>query len=132
MKFLTDAALIPRLTSEGAIKVHTPGANTLSGHLSLHQGEKEALLLAAKRGKAVLAMDDGKTIKAARFLNMPFIVTPKIVVELFRVQEISFQKARESLEKLGKIGRYSPEIIADALVSLMERKNGQTDNHKDT
>jgi hypothetical protein len=26
----------------------------------------------------------------------------------------------------------SPEIIADALVSLMEEKNGKTDNHKDT
>jgi len=39
---------------------------------------------------------------------------------------------RESLEKLGKIGRYSPEIIADALVSLMEEKNGKTNNNKDT
>jgi predicted nucleic acid-binding protein len=127
-----DAALISRLTSEGAIKVQNPGANRLSLHLSLHQGEKEALLLATKRDKAVFATDDGKAIKAARFLNVPFTITPKIVVELFRLREISLQKARESLEKLGKIGRYSPEIIADALVSLMEKKNGQTDNHKDT
>ncbi|HDL07168.1 MAG TPA: hypothetical protein ENG35_00310 [Desulfobacteraceae bacterium] len=52
----------------------------------------------------------------------PFIVTPKIVVELFRLQKISFKKAHKSFEKLRKIGRYSPEIIADALVSLMEEK----------
>ena len=49
----------------------------------------------------------------------------KMVVELFRLQKISFEKARKSLEKLGKIGRYSPEIIAEALVSLMEEKNGK-------
>ena len=90
------------------------------------------MLLAIKLKRALLATDDGKAIKAARFLKVPFIITPKIVVELFRLQKISFKKARESLEKLGKIGRYSPEIIADALVSLMEEKNGKTNNHKDT
>jgi hypothetical protein len=31
--------------------------------------------------------------------------------------------------KLGKIGRYSPEIIAEALISLMEGKDGQTDHY---
>jgi hypothetical protein len=72
------------------------------------------------------------TIRAARFLRVPFIITPKLVVELFRLQKISFKKGRDSLEKLGKIGRYSPEIIADALVSLMEEKNGKTNNHKNT
>jgi predicted DNA-binding protein len=83
------------------------------------------LLLAIKLGKSLFATDDGKAIKAARFFKVPFIVSSKIVVELFRLQKISFKKARESLEKLGKIGRYSPEIIADALVSLMEEKMGK-------
>ena len=55
----------------------------------------------------------------------------EIVTELFRLQKISFKKAHGSLEKLGKIGRYSPEIIADALVSLMEEKDDKTNNHKD-
>jgi hypothetical protein len=48
------------------------------------------------------------------------------------LQKVSFKKARESLEKLGKIGRYSPEIIAGALVSLMEEKNGEANNYKAT
>ena len=65
-------------------------------------------------------------------MRVPFIITPKLVVELFRLQKISFKKGRDSLEKLSKIGRYSPEIIADALVSLMEEKNGKTNNHKNT
>ena len=88
--------------------------------------------MAIKFGRALLATDDGKAIKAARFFNLPFIVTPKIVVELYGLKKISFKKARESLEKLGKIGRYSPEIIADALIMLMEKENGKANNHKDT
>ena len=133
VKKYPDAALISDLTSKGAIKVQSPGSNNrLPQPISLHKGEEDALLLAIKLGKSLFATDDGKAIKAARFLKVPFIVTPKLVVELFRLQKISFNKGRESLEKLGKIGRYSPEIIADALVSLMEVKNGKTNNHKDT
>jgi hypothetical protein len=82
--------------------------------------------------RSLLATDDGKAIKAARFSNVPFIITPKIVVELFRLRKISFKRARESLEKLGKIGKYSPEIIADAFISLKEKEDGKADNHKDT
>ena len=48
--------------------------------------------------------------------------TPKIVFELFRLRKISFNKSHESLRKLSQIKRYSPEIIADALISLMEKK----------
>ncbi|NVM22529.1 MAG: hypothetical protein HWN68_12210 [Desulfobacterales bacterium] len=127
-----DAALISDLTSKGAIRVQSPGSAGFPLPISLHQGEEDALLLAIKLGRSLFAADDGKAIKAARFLKVPFIITPKIVVELFRLDKISFKKARDSLEKLGKIGRYSPEIIADALVSLMEEKDGKADNHKDT
>ncbi len=132
VKNYPDAALISELMSKGAIKVQSPGSDRLSSPLSLHKGEEEALSLAINLDRSLFATDDGKAIKAARFFNVPFIVTPKIVVELFRLQKISFKKARESLEKLGKIGRYSPEIIADALIALMEKDDGKADNHKDT
>lgn len=128
-----DAALISDLTSKGTIKVQgIERSDRLTLPLSLHQGEQEALLLAVKLGRILFATDDGKAIKAARFFRVPFIVTPKIVVELFRLQKISLKKARTSLEKLAKIGRYSPEIIAHALLSIMEGKNGKANNHKDT
>jgi predicted nucleic acid-binding protein len=127
-----DAALISVLTSKGKIKVQSPGSDRPPIPIALHKGEEEALLLAIKLGGSLLATDDGKAIKAARFLSVPFIVTPKIVVELFRLQKISLKKARESLEKLGKIGRYSPEIIAAALISLLEKEDGKANNHKDT
>jgi len=132
VKNYPDAALISALTSEGAIKVQSPGSDRPPIPISLHKGEEEALLLAIKLGRSLLATDDGKAIKAARFFNVPFLVTPKIVVELFRLQKISLRKARESLKKLGKIGRYSPEIIADALIVLMEKEDGKANNHKDT
>jgi predicted nucleic acid-binding protein len=127
-----DAALISDLMSQGAITVESPRANRFPLPVSLHRGEEDALLLSIERGRSLLATDDGKAIKAARFLKIPFIITPKIVVELFRLRQISFRKARDAVEKLGKIGRYSPEIIADALVSLMEVKDEKANNHKNT
>ena len=132
VKNYPDAALISELMSKGAIKVQSSGSDRPASPLSLHKGEEEALSLAINLDRSLFATDDGKAIKAARFFNVPFIVTPKIVVELFRLQKISFKRARESLEKLGKIGRYSPEIIADALISLMEKEDGKADNHKNT
>jgi len=127
-----DAVLISDLISKGAIIVRSPGNRRFDLPMRLHHGEEDALLLTTKLRGAIKATDDGKAIKAARFLKIPFIITPKIVVELFRLQKISFKKARESLEMLSKIGRYSPEIIADALISLMEEKNDKTNDHKDT
>ncbi len=132
VKNYPDAALISALMAKGTIQVESPGSDGPPLPISLHKGEEEALLLAIKLGRSLFATDDGRAIKAARFINVPFIVTPKIVVELFRLQKISFEKARKSIEKLNKIGRYSPEIIAAALISLMEKENGKANNHKDT
>ena len=110
VKNYPDAALISALMSKGSIKIQSPGSdNRLPLPISLHKGEEEAMLLAIKLESSLLATDDGKAIKAARFF-----------------------KARKSLEKLSKIGRYSPEIIAAALISLMEKENGKAHNHKDT
>jgi predicted nucleic acid-binding protein len=119
-----DAALIADLISKGAIAVQDPGEIEIPIPWSIRQGEKEALKLMLRNKGAVLATDDGKAIKSARFLHLPFIVTPKIVTDLFRLKKIPFTKAKESLEKLNIIGRYSPEIIAEALIALMETKNG--------
>jgi predicted nucleic acid-binding protein len=123
VKKYPDAALILGLISKGSIVVQNPGKTKLPLPLSIHQGEKEALQLAIKFGRTLLATDDGKAIKAARFLNVPFIITPKLVAELFRLRRISFKKAKSCLERLKTIGRYSPEIIADALLSLREGKD---------
>ena len=127
-----DAALIRGLMSRGLIKTEQPGVIDFHFSMSLHRGEKDALRLALKSNEAILATDDGKAIKAARFLNIPFIISPKIVVNLFRLQKMSLKKARQSIEKLGKIGRYSPEIIAESILSLLEKEDGKANDNKDT
>jgi predicted nucleic acid-binding protein len=119
-----DAALIRDLISKRIIKIKHPDPAEFQLPISLHQGEEDALLLAFKLEDSLFATDDGKAIKAARFLKIPFTITPKIVVELFRLKKISLKKARQSIEKLGKVGRYSPAIIAEAILSLSEANDG--------
>ena len=132
IKNYPDATLIANLISKGDIIIRDPEKADFQLPLSLHQGENDALLLAMEVHNALFATDDRKAIKAARFLQIPFIITPKIVIELFKLRKISLEDARESIEKLSIIGRYSPDIIANALVSLMEEKNGKAHNHKVT
>lgn len=119
-----DAALIASLINRRVIRVFAPEEKNLSIPFPLHRGEKEALMLSIQSNHALLATDDGHAIKAARYLSVPFIISPKMVVELARRKWIALAQARASLEKLGKIGRYSPEIIAEALISLLEVKDG--------
>lgn len=127
-----DAALISTLFEQGVILVQDPSATHFVLPISLHTGEKQALILAKELAGSVLATDDGKAIKAAKFLRVPFIISPKMVAELFRLGTISLRDARRSLERLGQIGRYSPDIIAGALVALMEQEDGKADDNQDT
>lgn len=127
-----DATLINELTSKKKIKIQDHKSAGFHLPLSLHKGEKDAILLAMEIKNSIFATDDGKAIKAARFLKIPFIISPKIVIELYKLQKITFKVARESIGKLNTIGRYSPDIIASALVSLMEGENDKTYNHKVT
>ena len=132
IKNYPDAALIASLSSKGKIKIQDPKKGKFRFPLSLHRGEKDALLLAVERQNCLFATDDGKAIKAAKFMKIPFIISPKIVIELFILEKLSFKDARKSIEKLSMIGRYSPDIIADALVLLMEGKNVKAHNHTAT
>ncbi len=131
-KSYPDAALVSELIAKGMIKVKNPDTVKPSLPLSLHRGEEEALILAIELKGALFVTDDGKAIKAVRFLKLPFTITPRIVVELFRLHKLSLDSARQSLEKLSVIGRYSSEIISDAMLSLMEEKHGETNDNKDS
>jgi predicted nucleic acid-binding protein len=127
-----DASLIAELVAHGRIKVRDPERVEFRIPLSLHHGEKDALVLARQQKGSLFATDDGKAIKAARFLRTPFIVTPKVVVVLCRLGKIPLKKAREALEKLAIVGRYSPEIITAAMLALKEQIDDKSNNHQDT
>lgn len=74
--------------------------------------------------------DDGKAIKACRYLKVPFIISPKVVTDLYRLGKIGMMEAKHSIEKLGIIRRYSPEIISEALIRLKEVRDVETNNRK--
>ena len=131
-KIHPDALIIRDLFSRGLFKVENPDPAKFQMPVKLHQGEADALKLALTSSGTMYATDDGKAIKAARFLKIPFIITPKIVIGLYELRKISFIKARQSIEKLGKIGRYSPEIIAESILSLSEARNGKAHDNKNT
>jgi hypothetical protein len=81
---------------------------------------------------AVLATDDGKAIKTCRFLNLPFIISPKIATELYRHGCIEVSLAKTAIEKMRIEGRYAPDIIAEALLRLKEIGNVETGNREIT
>lgn len=91
--------------------------------LKLDKGEEEAIQLMLELHADILASDDGKAIKVCKLLKIPYVVTPKIVTELYVKKTITLVKAKESLENLRIWGRYSPDIIARAFLELTEVDN---------
>ena len=118
-----DAKIVLSLVSAKKIKVVKVKVEEKSFPVSIDRGEMEALVLVKKTKGAILATDDGKAVKACRYFNLPFIISPKIVLELYRLDLIDFEKAKSSIEKMRIIGRYSADIIADVLLNLEVLRN---------
>ena len=51
---------------------------------------------------------------------------------LFPPEKHCRTKVNHPRNSLGKIGRYSPEIVAESILSLLEAKDGKAYNNKDT
>ena len=115
-----DAALIADLIASEQMAIQEPEEFGVQLRVALDQGETDAILLARELQEVVLATDDRKAIRTARFLNIPFIITPRIVIDLFKANQVPVEDARKAIEKLKVFGRYSRDIIADALLSLTE------------
>lgn len=128
LKKYSNADVILNLVSEKVIKVSKIDTRMDKLSMSLGKGESEALLLSKQTANSILLTDDGKAIKACRYMKLPFIISPKIVVELYRLGKINFNKTKGSIEKLRIIGRYSPDIIAEAILKLEEIKYAKTNN----
>ena len=128
LKKYSNAEVILNLVSEKGIKVAKIDMRVNKLSMSLGKGELEALLLSKQTANSILLTDDGKAIKACRHMKLPFLISPKIVVELYRLGKINFTKTKGSIEKLRIIGRYSPDIIAEAILKLEEIKYAKTNN----
>jgi predicted nucleic acid-binding protein len=130
VKQYPDANVIAELVHDGKIEVTPIEKRSVKFPITLDEGETEAILLARQTENAILVTDDGKAIKACRYLKVPFIISPKVVTDLYRTGKISMTEAKRSIEKLGIIGRYSPEIISEALIRLKEVRDVETNNRK--
>lgn len=114
-----DAKSISDMTLRGSIEMVSRELPDRKPPITLGKGAWAAIRLAQEMGEgAVLATDDGKAIKTCRFLNLPFIISPKIATELFRHGCIERPLAKAAIEKMRIEGRYTPDIIAEALLKL--------------
>jgi predicted nucleic acid-binding protein len=119
IKKFPDAESISGMASRGNIEVVSKELADRKPPITLGKGEWAAIRLAQEIGKdAVLATDDGKAIKTCRFLNLPFVISPKIATELYRHGCIEGPLARAAIERMRIDGRYAPDIIAEALLRL--------------
>jgi len=123
-----DANIIRELVHSKKIEVISIQKRRAKFPITLDEGEMEAILLTQQIGNAILVTDDGKAIKACRYLKIPFIISPKVVIDLYGLGKIDMMDAKHSIDKLRIIGRYSPEIIAEALIRLKEARDVETNN----
>lgn len=130
LKQYPDANIISELVKNRRIEVITIKRQKLRFPITLGEGEIEAIILAQQMENATLVTDDGKAIKACRYLKIPFIISPKVITALYQLEKIGFRDAKTSIDKLRIIGRCSPEIIAEALLRLEEIKNVKAYNRQ--
>lgn len=128
LKQYPDANVIAELVNNKKIEVISIEKLKFKFPITLDEGEIEAIILTRQMGNAILVTDDGKAIKTCRYLKIPFIISPKVVIELYRLGKIDFIDAKTSIDKLRMIGRYSPDIIAEALLRLEEVRDVKTNN----
>lgn len=128
LKNYPEAKVISDLVDVKKIEVISIGKQKLKFPVALGEGEIEAIILTQQMENAILVTDDGKAIKACRFLKIPFTISPKVVVNLYQLEKIDFNVAKTSIDKLRIIGRYSPEIIAEALLRLEEVRDVKANN----
>jgi len=112
-----DAVLIALLIREKKIEVKKAGnaeaVKKIQKDFRIETGEAEALWL-AKKLNCPIAVDDGPTIKACKFMGQKFTTAIHFVLDLSLQNRLEVPIAVEKLEKLAIYGRYSKRIIEDA------------------
>lgn len=120
-----DAAEIARCAEEGLVREEIVRSRRQLP-LSLGDGEAAAIRLFLARKADVLLSDDGRALRVCRLLGVPFTTTPRVIVDLRSNGVIALDRARRALEKVALEGRYSRDVIAAALVALVETLDDDT------
>jgi predicted nucleic acid-binding protein len=116
-----DAILISTLIKENKIEVRKTGnpeaTKKIQRDFRIESGEAEAIFL-AKILDSPLAVDDGPTIKATKVMGLKFTTAIHLLLNLFSQKKLELPIAIAKLEKLFHYGRYSKEILEDAMKRL--------------
>ena len=109
-----DAKLIEERVKEGKIKVKEIKQQNLCLKLmqdfGIGAGEAEAITLCIEEKKSLIT-DDKKAINICKIFHIGFTTAPNILVNLYKKEIITKEKAELSIKKLQLYGRYSQEII---------------------
>ena len=122
LKRFPDALAIQQWVQDKKIEVKKVDARKHEFLLKVNQGEREAIALSLEFPESILLTDDGNAVKIARFMKKSFIISPLVVLDLYQLEKISYERARKSIEKLSIIGRYLPNLIADVFLMLESTK----------
>jgi predicted nucleic acid-binding protein len=116
-----DAFLIEELVRNGTIKtknVLKKGLVKKANQFNVFGGEAEALALYWQEKADFLATDDDNVRKKKEILGISLIGTPAIILALYQKKIINAEKIKQALQKLKKIGWFSPEIIDRILLEV--------------
>lgn len=122
-----DAKIIIELIKTGEIKVIKVKNPVLLRRFrkdfAIAEGEASVLLLAHQK-QAILATDDGQTIKACKVLGVKFVTAIHFLLSVYYKRKISRELALVKLERLKNLGRYNVRIISDA-INRIEGRRGE-------
>ncbi|MBI3583325.1 MAG: hypothetical protein HY096_05155 [Nitrospinae bacterium] len=90
----------------------------LMDDFNIDAGEAEALTLAIQEGANIVATDDRNAIRACKLLNIDFITAVAVLIRAVEKTLIGKDEAIIKLQKLQSVGRYSKEIINDAIKQI--------------
>lgn len=120
-----DSRIIMEFIKIGKIKVvkvrDTALLKRFQKDFVIAEGEASALLLARNR-QAILATDDGQTIKACKVLGIKFVTAIHFLLSVYYRRKINKEIALVKLERLKNLGRYNARIISDAVNRIEGRR----------
>ncbi|MFZ2938225.1 MAG: hypothetical protein WA066_05945 [Candidatus Omnitrophota bacterium] len=120
-----DAKIIIELIKTRKIKVTRVKNPVLlkrfQDDFAIAEGEASVLLLARQK-QAILATDDGQTIKACKVLGVKFVTAIHFLLSVYYKRKITRELALVKLERLKNLGRYNARIISDAVKRIEGRR----------
>ena len=117
-----DAIVIQGTISKGMVNVVVVKNTELlqkAHEFNIQGGEAEAVALYWQEKAELLATDDDNVRGKKELLDLNLIGTPAIILKLFKDKKIDAKKAKQSAEKLRKIGWFSSEVI-DRIIMEVE------------